>query len=294
VTREEALAQLQSDTPHERLKAARFLVRNAQAADHTALRDARQRETVSYVKKSLDQALANLSRQPASPSSEPVVELSIPEDVRRQIRAQAVEQVTRTLLHEIDSPIGLVRFEASREIANYAESKTKKHLDSLQRIFDAIEQLKMATTSPKPEEFDLAELIRDIVAMEIAKKPVDVSFQGPSPQIITSDPALIRMAICNGIRNAIEAVSAAQTTEPHSVIVTWGRTDVDHWVVVLDQGPGIVGPVEGAFEMGKSTKKGHSGFGLSIAKQAIETLAGSVTLQQGANGGARYEVRWER
>jgi signal transduction histidine kinase len=293
VTREEALAQLRSDVPHQRLKAARYLVHNVKAEDQMILRDARQRETVSYVKKSLDQALANLSRQPQSPGSESLDELSIPEDVRRQIRAQATEQVTRTLLHEIEAPIGLVRFEASREIANYAESKTKKRLDSLQRIFDAIEQLKLATTSPKPEGFDLAELIRDIVIMETANKQVDVSLQGPSPQMVTSDPALIRMAICNGVRNAIEAVYAIQTAEPHSVVVTWGSTDVDHWVAVLDQGPGIVGPVEAAFEMGKSTKIGHSGFGLAIAKQAIETLGGDVTLLQGANGGARYEVRWE-
>jgi len=294
VTRDEALTQLQSDAPHQRLKAARLLTRIAQSADLVTVRDARQRETVSYVKKCLDQVLANLSRHPVSLNEDVPDELSIPEEVRRQIRAQAVEQVTRTLLHEIESPIGLVRFAASREVGNYSDSMTKRHLDSLQRIFDGIEQLKVATTSPKPEEFDLAGLIREIVAIEKVNRTIDVSLQGPSPHVISADPALIRMAICNGVRNAIEAVSGIQEHEPHPVVVTWGSTDVDQWVVVLDQGPGIVGPVEAAFDMGKTTKKGHSGFGLSIARQAIETLGGSVTLQQGAKGGARYELRWER
>ena len=76
--------------------------------------------------------------------------------------------------------------------------------------------------------------------------------------------------------------------------MTWGMTDIDYWVAVLDRGPGIVGPAESTFGIGETTKKGHSGFGLAIAKQAIETLGGACTLQPAAEGGARFEIRWER
>jgi signal transduction histidine kinase len=294
VTRDEALTLLSSDSAHERLKAARFLVRGAHQGDLSLLRQARQRENVSYVKKSLDLAIAKLSQFVVAPVGEPLGEFDIPEEVRRQIRSQAVEQVTGVLLHEIASPIGLVRRAASREVTNFETSKTKLYLDFLLQIFEAIEQLKGAAAAPKPEEFDLAELINDIMLTETTSQKLDISLHGPNPLIIRSDPTLVRFAVSNGLRNAIEAVAESGSNDPHPIIVTWEATDVDYWVAVLDRGPGLTGPIESAFEAGKSTKQGHSGFGLAIAKQAIETLGGAVTLQPAAGGGALYEVRWER
>jgi signal transduction histidine kinase len=294
VTRNEAFTLLSSDSAHQRLKAARFLVRAAHQSDLPLLRQARQRENVSYVKKSLDLAIAKLSQFVPPPVGEPAGEFDIPEDVRRQIRSQAVEHVTGILLHEIASPIGLVRRAASREISNFDGSRTKFYLDSLQRIFEAIEQLKGAAAAPKPEEFDLAELILEIKLAETTSQRVDVSLHGPTPLVIRSDPALVRLAVCNGLRNAIEAVAEPSNGDSHPVVVTWDATDVDYWVAVLDRGPGLIGPIEPAFEIGKSTKQGHSGFGLAIAKQAIETLGGSVMLQPATGGGVLYEVRWER
>ena len=82
----------------------------------------------------------------------------------------------------------------------------------------------------------------------------DVSLVGPSPMVITSDPALLRLAISNGIRNALEAVSTLAIEEPHPVVMTWGMTDIDYWVAIVDKGPGIVGPSEAAFGIGKTTK----------------------------------------
>jgi signal transduction histidine kinase len=294
VTRDDALALLLSDSAHQRLKAARFLIRNSQASDVTTLRQALHRESVSYVKNSLGLAVANLSDVNVAPVVDPLDEFDIPEDLRRQIKGQAVEQIAGILLHEIASPIGLVRRAASREVPNFESSKTKSYLDSLQRIFAAVEQLKGASAAPKPEEFDLAGLIQEIVAAETETKAVDVSLQGTKPLIIRSDPALVRFAVRNGIRNAIEAVFESGSDDLHPIIVTWGFTDVDYWVGVLDRGPGLIGPIESAFEIGKSTKQGHSGFGLAIARQAIETLRGTVTLQPATGGGARYEVRWVR
>jgi nitrogen fixation/metabolism regulation signal transduction histidine kinase len=198
------------------------------------------------------------------------------------------------LLHEIASPMGLVRLAASREVKDFETSKTKFYLDSLQRIFEAIEQLKGAAAAPKPEEFDLAELINDIKLHEAADQTVEISLHGPKPLVIKSDRILVRFAISNGLRNAIEAVAESGSSDPHAIVVTWEATDVDYWVAVLDRGPGLVGPIEAAFEIGKSTKQGHSGFGLAIARQAIETLGGAISLQPATGGGVLYKVRWER
>jgi signal transduction histidine kinase len=285
---------LASGSTNERLKAARFLARNAHVSDLTPLRKARQVETVSYVKTSLDLAIGRLSNRPPIVEPDPADEFAVPEEIKRQIRGQAVEWVSGLLLHEIASPIGLAKRAASREIRDYENSKTKRHLESVQRIFNAIELLKNAAAVPKPDQFDLAELLSEIVAEEAPDgSGVEVSLLGPKPLMITSDPALVRLVVCNGLRNALEAVAVSNPAGPHPIVIIWGETDVDIWVAVLDRGGGIVGPVESAFEIGKTTKKGHSGFGLAVARQAIETLGGTVVLQP-VEGGARYEARWER
>ena len=294
MTREEALERLSSSSAHERLKGARFLARNSDSSDLQILRNALRRETVSYVRTGLELAIKRASRSALSAADEVLDEIEIPPDIRAHIRTEVTEEIAGQLLHEIASPVGLIASAAAREIPSYEESRTKIHVDSLKRIFEAIEQLKSATAVPNPSEFDLAELMAEIDAEAAGSGAVDISLHGARPMLITSDRALLRLAVSNGLRNAVEAVANAQGGEPHQIIVSWGETDVDYWVAVLDRGPGLVGPAEAAFGIGKTTKKGHSGFGLAIARQAIETLGGGCTLQPATEGGARFEVRWER
>lgn len=294
MTREEAFQGLLSTSAHDRLKAARFLVRNAGPSDLQLLRKALQSESVSYVRTCLDLALRRASNSESSAAGETIGEYEIPPEVRTQIRNEVTDEIAGQMLHEIASPVGLVASAAAREIHNYELSRTRRHVETLKRVFEAIEQLKCAAGIPRPKEFDLAELLAETVSEEIGTQEVEVSLHGAKPMVITSDRALVRLAVVNGIRNAVEAVLEFPWNEPHPIVVTWGETDVDYWVAVLDRCPGVVGPIESAFGIGKSTKKGHSGFGLAIARQAVETLGGSCTLHPAAEGGTRFEVRWER
>ena len=292
--REEALEQLSSDSAHERLKAARFLAQNSESADVQRLREALQVETVSYVRTSLNLAIKRVEKSPSRTLAFPAEELEIPDDIRTQIKTKITEEVSGQILHEIASPVGLLATSAKREIPDFESSKTKGYIENLQQVFEAIEQLKGASAVPRPHEFDLASLIADIVETVVGDQPVDTSLHGTKPFIISSDQALLSFALSNGIRNAVEAVVASHSNEPHPIIITWGETDIDYWVAVIDRGLGIVGPIESAFGIGKTTKRGHSGFGLAIARQAIETLGGSCTLQPAAEGGAHFEIRWEK
>jgi signal transduction histidine kinase len=294
MNRDSALSMLASTSPHERLKAARFLSRNPHINDLESLQTARHIETVSWVKSSLDSAISKHSHHVHVLTAEPEDEPDIPEDVKRQIRNQAIKDVARLLLHEIASPIGFARNAARREIKEYKTSKTKAYLDQVQRIFKAIEQLTRASSGPNRERFDLAVFIDGLVAAELSDFTVSVSAHGPRPMPIFSDPSLLLIAIANGVRNAVESVKSLNNTDTHQIVITWGETDIDYWVSIIDKGRGIVGSTEAAFELGSTTKQGHTGFGLATARNAIELLNGSVTLHSAAGGGARYEVKWEQ
>lgn len=294
MTREEALDLLRSPSTHQRLKASRQLARNAGAEDLDTLQAARSTESDSYVKGSLDRAIARLTETNSSSPADETEDFDVSETSSRQIYARATEYVAGLLLHEIAPPIGLLAFNASREVPNYDRSTTKKHITSLQTIFAAIEQLRTASATPKPAEVDLAGLINSLVETEFVESSVEIATQGPNPLVLISDDGLLRFAICNGLRNAVEAVSATAIEKHEPIVIAWGETDVDYWLSIIDRGSGISGSVEPVFGIGKTTKKGHSGFGLAIARAAIEALNGNVSLQPATGVGTKYELRWEK
>lgn len=295
MTREEALENLKAPSAHMRGQAARALGDVGRRTDLPRLQKAQREESVTYVNYALQETIRRLTHEQApAPSTDEADVVS--EDVRKQIYGKAMEWITGFLLHEISSPIGLVRLAAKRELGERWEgSGTQKHLESVARVFDAIEVLKNAASVPRPQEFDLSALVDELLDGYEPDVREWISTIGSRPFLIKSDPSLVRMVVVNGIRNAVEAQQAASEEQnAHAVTISWGDSDVDYWLAVLDHGAGLTGPIETAFEVGNSTKKNHIGFGLAIARQAVETMIGSLTLEPAKQGGALYTARWRK
>ncbi len=279
MNREEALENLKAPSAHLRGQAARVLGDVGRKTDLPRIRMARREETVTYVNYALQETIRRLAHEHAPEPSADEADV-VSDDVRKQIYGKAMEWITGFLLHEISSPIGLVRLAAKRELGEQWEgSGTRKHLESVTRVFDAIERLKNAASVPRPEEFDLSALVDELLDAYTPEVRTWISTIGSRPFLIKSDPSLVRMVVANGIRNAVEAQQAASDQpNAHAVTISWGDSDVDYWLAVLDHGVGLTGPIETAFEIGNSTKKDHIGFGLAIARQAVETMIGSLVL----------------
>lgn len=292
--REEALKKIFSESSHERFLAVLAFEKNAISADMDVLLKARARESDAFVLSGLERAIqycSNLGKKQESNNFDNIET----EDII-QARAHATEWIAGMLLHEVGSKLGLVAHAASKEVPNYENSKTKRHIRNFQGIFAAIEQLRSATSLPKFEQFDLSELIEEVFQLELDAKEIQVTFVGIRPLLISSDRNLLRLALCNGVRNAIEAViqnDVFMGNIDHPIIVSWGVSDVESWISIIDSGTGLSGHATSFFEIGKSSKKGHPGFGLPIARQAMETLNGSVRLMPSISGGATYEIRWK-
>ena len=244
-------------------------------------------ESVSYIKRALEQALQSRPPEFLAPmhlESEP----QIPESVQKEFYAKAVEEVAGILMHEIAPIVGVLRSEVSRSLPGYETSRAKDSLDRLVALLEAVAELKKAASVPRIKEMDLATLLTELTE---AIGPTNASLQGPVPFVIASDPALLTLAISNGLRNAAEAMSPRKAGQD-KMVVNWEESDMEYWVSILDFGPGIIGPPEGAFDIGTTNKHGHLGFGLAVARQAMSSLAGTVRLSNSSSAGAIFEIRW--
>ena len=293
LTRDEALSALTSGSPHERLGGARFFAKHAKARDCTHLRNLRSQETDSYVIRTLDLAISRYTPSVQTMVMEDPADFTS-EDVGKKARLAAIEWIAGLLLHEIASPVGLIAEAAPREIPHYATSRIRGHIERLQQIFLGIERLKNVSVTPRIEEFELYSWLALLISEEDLEATISISLEGGRDFFLSADPKLLRFAVCNGLRNAVEAVLTQQNIASHPVIVTWDQSDTDLWIAILDRGPGVVGSSFSAFEIGKTTKQGHSGFGLAIARQAMDSMDGTISLLPGREGGALYELRWPK
>lgn len=294
MTRDQALSKLLSESAHDRFNAARALLKLAGPEELQPLLKARHAERDSYVLRQIEAAIASCSKRVTALETD---DLDQDEDESlSRVKADAIEWISGILLHEIGSKLGLIALSASREVPSFNDSRTRRHVRNLQSIFDAIEQLRSASIKPSIERFDLAELIDEVASVENELQAADISFVGMRPLLVTSSRHLLRLALCNGMRNGIEAAAAIKregsVEKAAHLVVTWGKTDREFWVSVVDDGPGLAGSATASFGIGKSTKAGHAGFGLAIASRALETLGGVISLSPSPGGGAKYEIRW--
>ena len=287
----------------------------------------RASERNSWVRQALDQALRRAAR------AEGVAELREPNasselldcDPRlpEELRAQATEETAALFLHELRPLIGLADAAAAHEVADYSASKTKIQLDRIKAFLEAVSKLRMASAVPAMQEFDLTAVVGQVAEEEIAKgritleaedgtseetrfrdasptqagSKVHVILARSDPVVTVGDPTLVTISLANALRNAVEAVLERLGRRRADIVVNWGTTDIDNWVVVLDEGCGLPAGADRVTEPGVSTKLktvDHFGMGLPIAKQAIESMRGSLRLTPRSTGGVSCEIRWPR
>ena len=264
------------------------------ADDVLILQQARDRELDHYVSVALDEALARAAdiassagadTDPASDSETQVAQ------TRSDIHAQAVQETTYRIVHELRKVAGFVRDSAFEEFEGFSDSRTCRDLETLHALLDAVERLGQAAATPTLDEFNLGGLVHDTAARVATDTGIAVERTGPRPLLIHSDGALVELAVRNGLQNACEATERVAEADREAVVVSWNTTDRDFWVVVLDRGFGLPADSRDPFKFADSRKEGHLGVGLALARQAARTLHGDVTLTARSGGGMAFELR---
>lgn len=286
--REEALASLLSEHSERRLDAARTLHRLARLEDEDHLRAALSNETVAWVRRALVIALTSIRGSLTFADHGLDVFEDLPVNDSAYLRG--VRETTERLVHELRSALGLVSYWAGKEFPSFDDTRTARHIERLSECLRAIDELGMASTIGGIEEFPLGDFVSEEAESARQELNSDTPFHlaGPTELIARGDPALLRLALRNVIKNAFEA--STKTNSP--ITLTWGKTDREYWIVVLDRGGGLPSNITRLFEFGVSTKDNHAGAGLTTVRQALRALGGSWNLDLTSEGSTRFEIAW--
>jgi PAS domain S-box-containing protein len=218
--------------------------------------------------------------------------LSVLRDVTdRNSRARELERQNERLedfasivSHDLRNPLNV----AGSRVELAQDDCDSEHLESAMGALERMETLiddilTLARLGEPVGDFDSVRLDSLVTSCWANVSTGNATIEVDVDRSIRADGSRLRQLLENIIRNAVEHGGT-------DVTVRIGELDGGFYVE--DDGPGI--PPEDRdqiFEAGYSTSREGTGFGLSIAQEIIEAHGWTVTVTEGADGGARFEIR---
>lgn len=214
-------------------------------------------------------------------------------------RLAAISRLTGRVAHEIKNPLNSIALrlellrsrvlpevpEAEAEIAIIAQEITR--LDRVVRTFlDFTRPLEIRSV-----ELDLARMTQDLVDLlrpEAESQHVLVETAGlDQPALLNGDPDLLKQALMNILRNALEAMPDGGTLG-----VRMERRLGHALLEISDTGPGIPRDMrDKIFHLYYTTKKHGSGIGLAMTFRAIQLHNGAIEVDGEDGAGAVFRLR---
>ena len=214
-------------------------------------------------------------------------------------RLAAISRLTGRVAHEIKNPLNSIALrlellrsrvlpevpEAEAEIAVIAQEITR--LDRVVRTFlDFTRPLEIRSV-----DLDLARMASDLVDLlrpEAESQHVVVETAGlDEPAQLNGDPDLLKQALMNVLRNALEAMPDGGTLG-----VRMDRTLGQALLEIRDTGPGVPRDMrDKIFHLYYTTKPRGSGIGLAMTFRAIQLHNGAIEVDGEEGQGAVFRVR---
>lgn len=218
--------------------------------------------------------------------------MNAPDPLRAAELRCLLDEATSPLRHDVRNRIASIRnlayFVRRKVSAEQVSDRDPRIVDFLskieaevQRTDDTIEQWSQkshATLGGELQRVDLAECIR--LAVSTARVASEIRFQiAPSAEPLEVQADLQRLAVA--IRCLLE--NAAEATVSGTVRIASQREQEQCRIVVRDQGPGLS---DAAFhrERFESSKPGHLGLGLFMARRIAAQFAGELERGAPASG----------
>jgi len=140
--------------------------------------------------------------------------------------------------------------------------------------------------NPEYSEFDLKDLIMNIIQSVNRQTNIDVLVNVDPSFVITSDRSIIRRVLTNLIVNAIQAMPNGGKLKLSS-----DRKDNNVLITVEDNGLGIPEDIKPNLftPMVRSKAKGQ-GLGLAVVKRLVEALNGTIGFESHLGKGTKFII----
>ena len=205
--------------------------------------------------------------------------------------------------HEVRNPLSTIGLNLQLIEEDYQEAETPRDKRTLKRV--KVLESEVARLQVILEEFlsfarkpdlqlqptDLNGMLQDLVdfhSTEMREKGISLRFfplHGIGRVLV--DPAQLRAAVVNLVKNAFEACA-----EGDEVLVALRKEGRDLVIRVTDTGPGMAPEVQQkAFEPYFSTKRSGTGLGLPTVRRIAEDHGGRLELTSEVGKGTQFALR---
>jgi signal transduction histidine kinase len=216
------------------------------------------------------------------------------------------DEAIHRVIHEVNNPLGIVKnylAVLSEKVAGHPEVKDEIALirEEIERIPGIIAQLSKSRykTGTDDVALDINGIIEDLSKLLtksiLERAHIELNFE-PDPHLppCSGDKGHLSQVFINLLKNSAEAMPEGgriyMTTayEPDKT----GAGDGDIVITIRDDGPGISAEtLARLFEPGWSSKRpGHSGLGLSISKDIIDSHNGTISCQSHKDKGTTFRI----
>jgi PAS domain S-box-containing protein len=213
---------------------------------------------------------------------------------------ERLDEFASVISHDLRNPLNVA--ELQLELAH--EECDSEHLDAVERSHDRMQRLiddllTLAREGATSAEVTAADLV-DVAERAWQNVQTDeATLVTETEQTIQADRGRLGQLLENLFRNAIEhALDEPSVADAPEDAVEHGGTAVtvtvgglDDGFYVEDDGSGIdPADRDQVFESGYSTSQDGTGFGLSIVEEIVDAHDWTVSITEGADGGARFEI----
>ncbi|MBI2831775.1 MAG: PAS domain S-box protein, partial [Chloroflexi bacterium] len=225
------------------------------------------------------------------------------EQVRVYERLATLGKVVGSISHELRNPLGVIDSSVFylqrhlRKSGGAQEEADEKTLAHLERVHSSVMQATsiiqglLNLTSVKQLQVETVDL-RDVTSWIISESKIPLAVKvaqafAEQPVKVNADRELLRMALGNIIKNAVQAMEGKGT-----LAVTIRSDGKEAELTFNDTGPGISQEnLENVFQPLFSTKPHGIGLGLSITRMIVERHGGTITVQSAPGKGATFVIR---